>query len=500
MKLRVSNLGRLKQAEFEIKPLTVFIGPNHTNKTWTAYSLYGLARRISSVHYPTRERTYVVSPSAGLQSRVQSAVQRVAETVQRSSGSEVRARVTRRDVLGDVLPDDLCYSCDRRAIATILGIAESELGGQPPQAQLIVDPDEFEDPIFDALEIILSRSPAELRVSLFNRDGSMVGETTTMPLFETAGAESPTEGVALQIVNYLETGFRILTDTILSNAIVLPAERKTLLSIDLRLSLYEMTTKLFEGFATPALDFLLMIDDARRRRTTVEEGTAPFADLADTLDDQVLRGKILFPEDELNRTTRADAALKRPRALGAGKGDLVRYSADEGVELAMHASSSIVRSLAGLDVYLRTYARRGDLIIIDEPEMNAHPEAQLKIIELLALLAHHGIRVVITTHSPYIVDHLSNLMQASQLTDAGQEGIVPKFKLGIKEAFLTPAQVSTYLFTEAGTVEDLLDREQGIIDLSSFSDPTEYMQNLVNEIWRMADSDVGAAREPSNAV
>ncbi|MFI5458043.1 MAG: AAA family ATPase [Isosphaerales bacterium] len=150
----------------------------------------------------------------------------------------------------------------------------------------------------------------------------------------------------------------------------------------------------------------------------------------------------------------------------------------------MQTSASMVRALAGLDVYLKLFCDRGGLLVIDEPEMNAHPEAQLKIIEFLALMAHHGVVVVLTTHSPYIVDHLSNLMQASQLGERAKQAIAPKFKLGMHEAFLSPDEVSVYLFNESGVVENILDREQGIIDLTSFSGPTEYVANLVNAIWK----------------
>ena len=44
MDLILDKLGRIEHAEIEIRPLTVFVGENNTNKTWAAYCLYGLAR------------------------------------------------------------------------------------------------------------------------------------------------------------------------------------------------------------------------------------------------------------------------------------------------------------------------------------------------------------------------------------------------------------------------------------------------------------------------
>ena len=42
--------------------------------------------------------------------------------------------------------------------------------------------------------------------------------------------------------------------------------------------------------------------------------------------------------------------------------------------LTMVESSSAVRSLLDLGFYLRHVARKGDLLMVDEPELNLHPE------------------------------------------------------------------------------------------------------------------------------
>ena len=39
MKVKVQKLGIIQSAEFNLKPLTIFVGPNNTGKTWLAYTL-----------------------------------------------------------------------------------------------------------------------------------------------------------------------------------------------------------------------------------------------------------------------------------------------------------------------------------------------------------------------------------------------------------------------------------------------------------------------------
>ena len=46
MKVEVKNLGIIKKAELEIKPFTVIIGPNNTNKTWLTYAIYKMTKRL----------------------------------------------------------------------------------------------------------------------------------------------------------------------------------------------------------------------------------------------------------------------------------------------------------------------------------------------------------------------------------------------------------------------------------------------------------------------
>ncbi|MFM6372383.1 MAG: AAA family ATPase, partial [Dolichospermum sp.] len=42
MKIKFSNLGSIQETELDLRSLTVIIGPNNSNKTYIAYSIYGL--------------------------------------------------------------------------------------------------------------------------------------------------------------------------------------------------------------------------------------------------------------------------------------------------------------------------------------------------------------------------------------------------------------------------------------------------------------------------
>ncbi len=81
--------------------------------------------------------------------------------------------------------------------------------------------------------------------------------------------------------------------------------------------------------------------------------------------------------------------------------------------IPIYMSSSAVKSLALLDTYVRNIANEGDLLLIDEPELNLHPGNQIMMARFLARLVNKGIHVLITTHSDYLIKEFNNLVMLS---------------------------------------------------------------------------------------
>jgi hypothetical protein len=57
----------------------------------------------------------------------------------------------------------------------------------------------------------------------------------------------------------------------------------------------------------------------------------------------------------------------------------------------------------------------GFTIYVEEPEIHLHPDAQVAIVEVLALMVRAGFRIVLTTHSLTILYALNNLVLAGDL-------------------------------------------------------------------------------------
>ena len=116
----------------------------------------------------------------------------------------------------------------------------------------------------------------------------------------------------------------------------------------------------------------------------------------------------------------------------------------------MEESSSAVRSLLEIGFYLRHVAQRGDLLMVDEPELNLHPENQRRVARLFACLINLGIRVFVTTHSDYIVKEFNTLIMLNNDTP-GLKRIAEREGYRVEE--LVPAdRVRVYIAEKAPTM------------------------------------------------
>ncbi len=89
--------------------------------------------------------------------------------------------------------------------------------------------------------------------------------------------------------------------------------------------------------------------------------------------------------------------------------------------LSLANASSMVSELAPVVLYLRHRVEAGNLLIIEEPESHLHPAMQVQLTEEIAALVQAGVRVVVTTHSEWVLEKLANLVGRSGLPEAGAE-------------------------------------------------------------------------------
>lgn len=108
--------------------------------------------------------------------------------------------------------------------------------------------------------------------------------------------------------------------------------------------------------------------------------------------------------------------------------------------LPLTSASSMVSDLAPIVLYLRHYVRPGDVLIIEEPEAHVHPAAQVEFTRELAAIVTAGVRVIVTTHSEWILEALANLVNLSSLPESSRK------EIDGGDVVLYPEQVGAWLF------------------------------------------------------
>ena len=109
-------------------------------------------------------------------------------------------------------------------------------------------------------------------------------------------------------------------------------------------------------------------------------------------------------------------------------------------DLPLINTSSMVSELAPVVLYLRFVVQPGDVLIIEEPESHLHPAMQVRFIRHLVAAVRAGVRVMITTHSEWVLDELANLVRVSQVPEAHRNGIDGA------DFSLAPEQLGVWLF------------------------------------------------------
>ena len=152
--------------------------------------------------------------------------------------------------------------------------------------------------------------------------------------------------------------------------------------------------------------------------------------IAKVLEDEVLRGEI---------------EVRRP---AAGYPEF-RYRPQKSERaLRMSQSSSMVSELAPLVLFLRGIVQVGDTLIIEEPEAHLHPAAQTKVALTLARLVRAGARVVITTHSDWLLEQIGNLVREGEVMKLGKNKTEPT-------TWLTKEEVGAWWFRTDKPVQEI---------------------------------------------
>ena len=113
------------------------------------------------------------------------------------------------------------------------------------------------------------------------------------------------------------------------------------------------------------------------------------------------------------------------------------------------------------------------LFIIEEPESHLFPESQKYITELIALVNNCGHSIVLTTHSPYVLGTLNNLLYAKTISPQARK----EANKIIRESLWLDYNAFDSWFVKNGTIENCMDADIHMIQ----NEKIDEISKVINE-------------------
>jgi predicted ATPase len=445
MKIAIENFGAIKKrVEIEPKPLTIFLGSNNTGKTYCLYILNALmdSRFVVSFDWARQHAKSLLDHGRMM---IESSTLLNSESISQAEAN----------IAGSL-----------RSSLSRFFVAESSL---------------TDEAIF---EVSLSIDEVKTQMRKFDfatGERSAPEQKDTLILTFTVSDDGQRLGLALhgawKHANQVEFAInRALTEFYLpirqGRAFLLPAERSGINLFFRELNsrraalLRHVTSQTLDTnellkdiivsrYPQPIHDYIeFMNAQPEVKRKTSEQ----FADLATWLQKEVLRVK--YKVDRY--------------------GDISVTPLRSKTEMGLHLASSTAKTFFGLWSYLNHLAQPGDCLMIDEPELNLHPLNQRNIARLLAELINRGIRVVVSTHSDYIVREWGNLVMLGE-DFPDRESLANRHGLA-RAQWLEASNVAAYEF-HAGGATPMNASADGGISTSLFDESIVQLNAAAQDIY-----------------
>lgn len=405
--LSMENFGPIASGSVELRPLTIFLGPNNSGKSYAARLIYSI---MHSEHQYMHDIVELVFGR----------IKQKSDTIKKS-----------RDLVTDVAPFDV-----KLGVKGVYDDFETELNRNFAST---------------ASELVrFKQKTCVLRVSsnIMQSKITIKGNTITHtknPRWETR-VEIAGSGKNSRRLVFLQDDVITLRHDVFTNfnrylrrgdflgsvyrhyhgvaplVYYLPASRYGVLQS--RQILHEGIIRhaLYDGFEDIAIPKVPgIVGDFLESLLVMSTDIGPYSAIAEQLERDVLFGSI-----ELRRS---------PPSLQ------IDYLGSSGQPLPLHRVSSMVSEIAPLVLYLKHLLRPSSFLIIEEPESHLDPTNQIYIAKCIVDLVRNGIRVLITTHSPYLVEQIGNYVQAGGLADSDRDKLP-----GGKNLYIGLNEIAAYVF------------------------------------------------------
>ena len=436
VEITVENFGPIAKANIDLRPLTVFVGPSNTGKTYFAtlvYALHGAFNGLfhSSLFSPFQDGvmetlsvllTGLTTPKGEIQEILNklSMMDRsfklsdFSEEIRQKLGISIKDTGFFREELQDELKN--CF--DLNSVSELMRLT----GEHRNEIKVLLRIGERNQ---EYLNVIMEVSESKVNLdNLISLDSPAYEDMVLLPDRWSVSGELLVDDNKVRIGRF--------SRPLQPNRFYLPAARSGIMQSHriIASSLVTRTTRVgleqfpevptLSGIIADFMQKIILYDEK-------ETATSEMKHLAETLETEVLGGQIRL----------------KPSASGYPDFRYLPQGTNEDIRLSQ--SSSMVSELAPLVLYLRSLVRSGDTLIIEEPEAHLHPGAQADMAIILARLVRTGVKVIITTHSDWLLEEIGNLILEGLLEEKTDE----------PASWLLPEEVGAWHFQKDKPVKEI---------------------------------------------
>lgn len=438
MKIKFKNLGPLKKGEVTIRNMTIFCGKNNTGKTYVNYLIYSILETL---------KDYRTNLNLNIDQLFKEGVQEI-DVVSLFDNNFDRII---KEIANEVKENLYKVFNSKKDFFEELEL-EIELDKEQKREKLI------------KLKFDRNVTIGENKVKISNLNKVEGSNKITLIYFK-----EKTEKKILEesLRRYIENFLQLCLIQEENQKYMLPTERNGLNIfynelLRKRANIVENMDFSVEGkeeienvnnYPKPVKDYLRILTELDRYDKN--EGNEIFVNIAKEMEKEIIRGKYKIDNNR------------------------IFYQTENEKELDLYIASSTVKTIFGIIFYLRHLIKNKDYLIIDEPELNLHPENQVKIAKLLARLVNSGIKVIISTHSDYITKEFNNLLMLDN-NFKNKTKIMEKYDYS-KEDVLERKNMGAYLFKD-GILDEMEIGEEGIIT-KTFDEVIESINERNDDIY-----------------
>lgn len=451
LQIEVSDFGPIVNAKVDLRPLTVFVGPSNTGKSYLAILIYALHR-----FFVQRSRPAQVSPDGSLTIPPRTvtdlpdesarALLDLARTFAEALAKPNESKVALSRPAAEVLEVDFGRRADVLAheLARCFGLQETRPLVRKGQsnARVVIRHQGSGDSEAVAHTLDLSSNP-ELTMAL---PGNL-----SIPIVPEPEPDD-TFGRLLELVARLSQDASDASNRQISNGVllslfglcVLPAAVGPLCSTAYYLPADRtVVMHLYKLVARALIADAVSASPVRVRTTSMLTGV-----MGDFLGQLIEKGTSVnvqpAKEQDLGNSLQAallDGSVRIQQYPFVGVPQFLYRPKGWKDDLELTNASSMVSEMAPVVLYLRHLVRPGDILIVEEPEAHLHPAKQVELTRQLAELVGSGIRVIVTTHSEWMIEELANVVRRSKLPES------ERARVSGSRVALDPSQVGAWLFS-----------------------------------------------------